>query len=76
MNVTYDKGNVTVTMTADELGIIRYALKEGVDELRGTANYMKIMKLSTALSAMDTAIRAQDAQTKLEEAVQKWVRHE
>lgn len=75
MKMTSDgKGVVTITLTHDQLGIVRYALDEGVGKLRATASFFKTMGYGSAVVAAQTARKAKAASDALEKAVQQWVR--
>lgn len=65
----------TVTMSADELGIVRFAIATGVEKLQSTASYLKVMKSTNPgeyETCRDTADRAKAAQDELESACQRY----
>jgi MOSC domain-containing protein YiiM len=71
-----EDGIVTITMTHDQLGSIRYALNEGQMRLGDTARYLRRMastpeEASHAVNAARTAKDAKKANEALEAAVQK-----
>lgn len=74
MKVKLGSGATIVSMTLEELGIIRYALSVGVEKLEGTASFMKAMKSEEEESAARTARIAKDASEALEAAIQSCLR--
>jgi hypothetical protein len=74
MTVDIKNGVVTITMTAEELGSLRYTLAEGADKLEGTARFLESMKTEHAQSAGRTAKDARAVNEALEAAVQKYCR--
>lgn len=65
---------VTLTMTPDELGSLRYGLDAGAEKLRSTASFMKAMKDTETKNARETADRVSAVNTALEAAVQAAIR--
>ena len=77
MNVSIGSNSVaTITISADQLGIIRFALATGVEKLQSTASYFKILKLTDSGEDLDQyetcAERAKAAQDELESACQRY----
>lgn len=64
-----ENSQVVVTVTADELGTIRYTLNEGCIKLRSTALYFKNVKDTEARSAKVTADLADSVLENIEAAV-------
>jgi hypothetical protein len=58
MHMTDVDGQVQVTMTHEELGILRYALAQGVDKLSSSALFYKDIQFSGAAEAQDIADKA------------------
>lgn len=72
MIVNIENRIATVTMTVEELGIIRYTLLQGCRDLRSLSIYTNSMKGGLAQSAKETADQAEDAMNELEKAVREW----
>lgn len=64
---------VLVIMSADELGIIRYALDHGVDKLESNAIFLRTLDKKEGGSANRTAKKARDASEALEAAVKEYL---
>lgn len=74
MKVKFRKrGDVVVTMSHEELSIMRYTLNTGVEKLAQTALYMLSMKNEEAKGASDIVDRAMGAKWALEDAVQEYL---
>ena len=78
MNVFDVKGKAVITMTHEELGLIRYALGEGVEKLEQNTRYLKRMATLTgtgkdvARHAGKTSRDIRRVSDALEAATQKW----
>lgn len=70
MTITVEGGVTNVTMDADELLIIRYALDVGAEKLAADARFLKSMKSEEHDNARVTADRALAARDALEAANQ------
>ncbi len=72
MNITITDGTATITMSVEELMVVRYVLNVGTEELEGDARFMKSMKLPAANSSHDTAQAARTVSDAVEAAVQAY----
>lgn len=61
--------NVVVTMSHEELGVIRYALDAGVQKLESTASFLKVLGDEEYEGANKIAKKAKAASESLEGAV-------
>lgn len=67
------KNDVTITMSHEELIIIRYTLDVGALKLEDIASYMKALNDKEALLANITAQEARNASKALETAVKEYL---
>ncbi len=74
MKVEITDDGPVVTMTSEELNIIRFALHEGVMKLQSAAAYHRQVRSQEATSATTTAASAKAASDALEEAIQVTLR--
>ncbi len=75
MKVSFlENSQVLVEMTADELGILRYALDAGTKKLETTASYLRHLNSSEAASASATADCARACNGAIETATQEAIR--
>lgn len=72
MTVTIVNGVATLTMTPEELGILRYTLGIGTEKLESDARFMKAMKSPTARYAQETAQSAKAVNEAVEAATQAY----
>lgn len=73
MNVEVKNSIATITMSVDELGMLRYALAQGVQEMRSWAIYNKSMKNEYEKSSTESVNKAQKVSDDLESAVRYWI---
>lgn len=74
MKITVDvDNNWHVTMTADELDILRYALSFGVEKLETAAIFHTTNGTQEAKNSTDTAAKARAVANALEAAVQEYI---
>lgn len=74
MKVVLDGDNTTITLTAEQLGILRYTLNTGAEKLTSDMNINKALKTNYYKSSKRTADEAQAVNEELEAAVQKAIR--